>query len=177
MPSPYFSICWQPQFGDGRGSCSEHKVRGISMAEHLPIFLRAHTEVVRLAGSSRETPKKTRPNPLEHKKINICKWPEYALVFDCETTTDTRQALTFGSFRFCCVDIASNYRCIEEGIFCDELSEADPEALAVLRGYARTAEAETLEGFTRKMRLLSRSDFMELVFWKAADRAEALVVG
>src|ERR1700722_2601839 len=53
---------------------------------------------------------------------NEPKWPDFALIFDTETSLDPQtQALTFGFYRVCRLQ-GSSYQCVEEGIFyADEL--------------------------------------------------------
>jgi hypothetical protein len=68
------------------------------------------------------------------------------LVLDTETTTDARQALTIGAFRFC-RDIGERYVCIEEGLFyADEIEDFQSDGLAILRHYASKRAAETPNG-------------------------------
>jgi hypothetical protein len=142
----------------------------------VPIFLRAHTEVV---GSKKELKKEPVDQELNssvqpHTENN---WAQYALVIDCETTTDERQALVFGAYRFCETGDDGVYSCIEEGFFyADELPDTDPNAISILNNYVKDNQAETTDGFDKRMRLYSRSDFMRNVFWKAAYEADAAVV-
>src|SRR5437879_2838036 len=106
------------------------------MIEHKPIFLRAHTEIAKLpTGRGTKTAKPELDQKAEDptKRARPSKWPEYVLAFDCETTTDSCQALTFGTYQFCRT-LGDQYECIEEGIFyADEVPEADPQGLEVLR--------------------------------------------
>jgi hypothetical protein len=99
------------------------------------------------------------------------------LVFDTETTTDERQALNFGFYRFGRHDGNGTYVCIEEGLFyADELPLTDIEAMSVLKQYIASNRAETPEGYSAKLKLRSRSEFIERVFWRAILDAKALVV-
>ena len=78
------------------------------------IVLRAHT--VAPARAKRERKRQ--------RQRAVDRWPQTALVFDTETTTDTEQALTFGSFR-CCVLRDDEYRCVEEGlVYADDASSS-----------------------------------------------------
>ncbi len=148
------------------------------MIDPVPIFLRVHTEVLKRPKGRRAS--KTLDSGGDGAtctKTPGLKWPEYALVIDCETTTDECQAPTFGAYRFCRAEANGLYVCIEEGFFYpDNVPEANP-ALSVLRRYCNTHQAETEKGYPDRLRLLSRSEFMERVFWRAAGRAGALVVG
>ena len=68
------------------------------------IFLRAHTVPLPRRKRSHRTRK------------NVPKWPEWVLVFDTETTTDTSQTPTFGAYRYCQL-VGDAYECVEEGLF------------------------------------------------------------
>jgi hypothetical protein len=116
------------------------------------IFLRAHTV----------SPPKSSP-----KAATGPKWPERVLVFDTETTIDTRQDLTLGVYRLCQL-AGGSYNCSEEGIFHgDNLDNGQRETL---EAYVRSEHADIeVRTFPPKLRLtlLSRSKFVEKVFWKA----------
>jgi len=105
--------------------------------------------------------------------------PRYVLLFDTETTTDTTQRLTFGSYRLC--ERLKNRGvlvCKEEGLFyADDLAETNPEGLACLQEYVKTQKANVDRGFPRRLKLLSRTGFVDRVFWRYAYMAKALVVG
>ncbi len=132
------------------------------MTEKMPVFLRAHTKVAKsTTNKPTETPTPRPNSTVARERPSAPKWPEYALVLDCETTTDTRQAFTFGMSRFCHA-IGNQFSCIEEGIvYPDDLAETDPNALEILRRYAAEVEAETLEDYSRQIRVRSRSEFAE----------------
>jgi hypothetical protein len=130
------------------------------------IFVRAHT--VALARVKRERKRK--------RQSAADRWPQTALVFDTETTTDTEQALTFGSFR-CCVLRGDEYRCVEEGLF--SADDASSSARKVIDAYAEREYADLgLKSFPPKLRLrvLSRWAFIERYFWKTI-KAGGLIVG
>ena len=102
------------------------------------------------------------------------KWPDYALVFDTETTLDPKdQALLFGVFRVCRL-IGNSYVCVEEGIFhADELC---PDDLEIIARYKVTFRSEVASGdYDEDMHVYSRSEFVEKVFFEAI-RARALIV-
>jgi len=103
------------------------------------------------------------------------KWPTYCLIFDTETTLDSAQKLNFGAFRRCKL-VGSKYVCVAEGIFHrDDLSEpeqkllhrykVDPPTLAAVEYFP----AETTPG------LISRSSFVNSVFWKSVRKRELIV--
>lgn len=101
--------------------------------------------------------------------------PTAVLFFDTETTTDRRQALTFGCWRYCQVH-PDGLHCIDEGIFyADDLGESDPEGLEVLKRYVKDHPAATQRD--RSIRLMPRAQFVERVFYLAAYRGRARVVG
>jgi hypothetical protein len=148
------------------------------MSKEIPIFLRAHTKVLKQPTVRRAKAQKPQPEPTKSQtKVSLPKWPEYALVFDCETTIDVRQTLTFGMFRFCrLVDKA--YSCIEEGIlYADDLPETNPDGLGILKRYISEVPADTADGYSRKMCLRSRSDFLENEVWIGGVGARAMIVG
>ena len=128
------------------------------------IFLRAHTATLG----------KKKKNPM--RVIAEQKWPDQILIFDTETTIDTRQELTFGTYRLCQL-VSDKYVCSEEGLFfADDLDLAQRKAL-------KTYLAEKLADIgvksfppKLKLKLYSRSEFVEKVFWKAVKN-EAMIVG
>jgi hypothetical protein len=97
------------------------------------------------------------------------------LIFDTETTTDEYQALTFGCWRYCRID-PDGPVCVSEGLFyTDDLGLTDPNGFAILRDYVATHRATTERD--RSIDLMSRSEFVERVFYRAAYKARARVVG
>jgi hypothetical protein len=143
------------------------------MSEARPIVLRAHTEPAKHGKKSASKPGGAASTA---QKLAEPKWPEYVLVFDCETTTDERQSLTFAGYRYCKLRANSVYECIREGfVFADDLPEANPEAMDILRRYCDTNRANTRAGFPNELELLSRADFVERVFWHAIDAGAAVV--
>jgi hypothetical protein len=146
------------------------------MKESMDIFVRAHTELVK--ARERQHRPNPKPNLPDAKKESVPKWPRCALVIDCETTTDERQALTFGCYRFCRADASSIYTAIEEGFFySDDLPTIDKDGIRNLRQYVGVHSAETPQRYSSELRLLPRSEFIERVFWRAITTADALVVG
>ena len=112
------------------------------------IFLRAHT----VAPVKRRTRRRIDNGP---------RWPHTVLIFDTETTIDTRQTLTFGAFRRGNL-VGDAYKCIEEGLFyADDISPGDRR---ILDEYVRHAHADLgIKSFPPKLALTlySQSAFIE----------------
>jgi hypothetical protein len=130
------------------------------------LYLRAHIVV---SGDTEEqeeqSPKRSRsPKP----------WPDYALVWDTETTLGLEQTLNFGVWRFCQFQ-GTEYVAVQEGIFYhDGLAREDMERIL---GYQQKYLADQLVGGAdSELSVLSRSAFVEKVFWESV-RAGALIVG
>lgn len=131
--------------------------------DYLPIAVRAYTE-----WRSREQ-RSTRS------------WvpTESALVLDTETTTDASQNLMFGCYRYARTAwhdklVAS---CVEEGlIYADDLRRRDPRGFAILCDYAATHRASVVPGVNSRLRVLSRREFVDAVFYPVACKAQATVV-
>jgi hypothetical protein len=102
--------------------------------------------------------------------------PSVWLVFDCETTTDETQRLTFGACR-----IYEDGRLISEILFsADDLPERDPDGFAILQRYVQTHHSDAMSelGVSRKpLRLMSCTEFLEEVFFPVAYEGHAVVVG
>jgi hypothetical protein len=129
--------------------------------ERHDIFVRAHAP----HPSNRQGPRRAPTS-----------WPQYALVFDTETTLDPAQKLTFGCFRrYRLID--TGYSCIEEGLFhSDSLGRADRK---VLKKYVNNPlNVPATEGFPIqiKLKLTDRARFISHVFWRAVRNGD-LVVG
>jgi hypothetical protein len=135
------------------------------MSETQDIFLRAHTVVV----DSKKGKRKRRDR---RPRRNLKKWPEYAVVFDCETRIDTRQGLTFGFYRILKLEGVA-YVLDEEGAFFDD--DLPAHERKVLEQYLSIAETE-IKSFPPQFPLHPRSDFVKQVFYRYA-RKGALIVG
>ena len=130
-------------------------------SEHHDIYLRAHT--VQLEN-------KQRP---EVRKDDEPKSPDYAIVFDCESRITTDLTLTFGFWRFC--ELRNDrYVCMEEGIFHDDKG-LNAQEFALLRDYAKRTKPNTADDGSDRLRLYSRSKFVDEVFGMAIQ-AKALIV-
>lgn len=133
-------------------------------ADPLPIAVRGHT--VPRAGKNRRQPSPRRQATVASGAV---------LVFDTETTTDEKQALLFGCWRYFRPTSNGGLLLVDEGLFyADELPEEDPEGLDLLRRHAATAPTTATSG---RLRLLSRDEFVTQVFYPAAYDARATVVG
>src|SRR5271155_1195129 len=107
----------------------------------------------------------------ERWKTHAPKWANFALVLDCETTTDIRQDLTFLWWRFCELKDDA-YVCQMEGVaYHDDL---DKDAVALIRSFSRK-RADVEEGCPKEIQVGSRTDFANNVLWEAI-RAGAAVV-
>jgi hypothetical protein len=123
------------------------------------IFFRAHTVV----------PEKNRKDGYIPRK-----WPEYALIFDTETSTDTSQSLTFGAYRFCRQTSAAQYLCLEEGLFHPD--DANSRSVGIMQDYIKHNTPENPKDGPDKLKLYSHADFVEKVLWEAIQ-AGAMIVG
>lgn len=140
------------------------------MPKEMKIFLRGHTYPLK-SKRKRPFPAKQYSRPWDNDPT---KWPAVALVIDCETTTDERQTFTFGSYRYCRTDEDGVYICAEEGfIYADDCK---PEDLRTLKDYIAGNSAETCDGVLNNLKLLSRSEFIERVFWPVVtvEKGEAI---
>jgi len=96
----------------------------------------------------------------EKHRTNEPRWCNHALVWDAESKITPDQTLTFGFWRFCELQ-NREYVALEEGIFHENSLSA--EELAILRNFARKQKAETVEGGCDRIRLYSRSTFIDEV--------------
>jgi hypothetical protein len=131
------------------------------MNEHHDIYVRAHA-----------TKLEVRPGNVGSQDSEP-KWPDYVLIFDCESRTTADQSVTFGFWRF--GELRNGeYVPREEGILYDhnELSEKE---VTLLRKYARTTKPDTTDDGCDRLRLYSRSKFVAETLG-AAIQAKALIV-
>lgn len=130
------------------------------------LYLRAH-----IVGSAEEGEQEQQPG----KRSRTTKlWPDYALVWDTETKLDLEQTLNFGVWRFCELQ-DTEYVAVQEGIFYrDGLPSKDVET--ILRDAKAQHADHSVSGANSELRVLSRADFVEKVFWESV-RAGALIVG
>jgi hypothetical protein len=145
---------------------------GITMKKHEStdgtqnIYVRAHTVVQQNKENEKKKSNSNRQNAEP-------KWPDIALIFDCESRITADQTLTFGFWRFCELR-NGNYVALEEGVFHDD--ELGAKELAALRKYATAKKPETTNDGCDRLRLYSRSKFIKEVFG-IAIQAKALIVG
>ena len=150
-------------------------------ADTLPI---AHRVWAETQGSSKRKRKSraksgakkgTPSRPPSKKRDAVLVEPTSVLFFDTETTSDQSQALMFGVWRYCIID-DGGLRCTDEGIFyADDLATTDPGGLELLRHYVKQHRASTQA--SREIRLMSRSEFVNKVFYPAAYHRRSRVVG
>jgi len=138
----------------GKGKMIEAKLQDI--------YVRAHT--VSLEKKKREG----------SRQNNEPKWPNYALVFDCESRITADQTLTFGVWRFCELR-NGDYIPLEQGSFHDDNGLTAKE-FTLLHKYARATKPDPADDGCDRLRLYSRSMFIEEVFGMAIQ-AKALIVG
>src|SRR5438045_718677 len=103
-------------------------------------------------------------------------WQRELLALVAGTTIDTRQSLAFGAFRRCRL-VDGAYVSLEEGLFHPDY--LDDNERKILEAFAANHFAEIgVKSFPPKidLKLYSRSEFVEKVFWKAIQ-AEAMIVG
>jgi hypothetical protein len=121
------------------------------------IEVRVHTEIL-------DPKEKKKKKATLDKLIGPPKWPERALIFDCESTIVLGQELLFGTCFYC---RAQRYRyeaVLEQVFYADDL---DAASVSIVKDYCRA------KGLRPP---LSLKQFIKQVFLRAI-RAEALIVG
>ena len=135
------------------------------MNETLDLYLRAHTVV--LDQAKRRSRRKT-----TNELSKLPKWPDYAVVFGCESRTGITQELTFGFYRVLKFN-GDNYTLQEEGGFFDD--DLPVKERGLFGAYFRVAISDKVL-FSPNFPRLTRSDFIRGVFYRYA-RQGALLVG
>ena len=102
------------------------------------------------------------------------KWPDYALVFDCESRITADQTLTFGFWRFC--ELRNGEYVAPKRESSTMTMDSAAKEFELLRKYARATKPDTADDGCDRLRLYSRSKFIEEVFGMAIQ-AKALIVG
>ncbi|MFL6439446.1 MAG: hypothetical protein ACJ71Q_17860 [Terriglobales bacterium] len=133
--------------------------------EALPLYVRVHTRL------KQELQRKDKEKP-DQPNYRPPQWANFALVFDCETTTDIRQDLTFAWWRFCELKDGI-YVAQQEGvIYADALHKSD---VGLIRAFARSKRADVEQGCPEKILVQSRSEFVNGEFWEALQAAAVIV--
>src|SRR5271166_1852023 len=131
------------------------------------LYLRAHVVV---SGNNRKHWGKSVGKTSRPPKL----WPDYALVWDTETTLDLEQRLNFGVWRFCKLE-DGDYVSLQEGIFYRDGLPAN-EVQRIL-SYVQNKFADGIvPKADQEMIVITRAEFVERVFWESV-RAGALIVG
>lgn len=131
----------------------------ITTPEPVPVFLRVHTRV---------RDEKHRDTDWQPPK----KWANFALVFDCETTTDLREGLNFLWWRFCELK-AGLYVSQREGVvYADQLDRA---SVRLIREFASNNRADVEEECPKDIRVESRTEFVRNEFWQALSLGAVIV--
>jgi len=134
------------------------------MNEVRDLYLRAHTVVL---NKPKRPSRGTSSAPLA-----LSKWPEFAVIFGCESRADIAQELTFGFYRVMKLS-GKTYSLEEEGAFFDDrLPRRERKGL---EEYFHKEVPDTTS-FPPHFPLRSRSEFIKSVFYKYA-RKGALLVG
>lgn len=97
---------------------------------------------------------------------------QYVLLLDTETTLDAKQSLNFGAYQFCEADTDGIFTCLEEGLFYSD--DLDPTSIEVLRKYIRNANRKRTGIKFPKLKLYTRSDFVERVMYVATQAGAAI---
>jgi hypothetical protein len=124
------------------------------------IYLRCHTRV--LDEKPKQTAKQRRSDAI----------PRYVLIFDTETTRDSRQSLNFGAYQFCEVGSDGSFHCLEEGLF--HADDLDAVQVDILRKYVRNEDRRRKGIHRPKLKLYRRDEFVENVL-HVAIQAGAIV--
>jgi hypothetical protein len=104
--------------------------------------------------------------------------PFRTIVFDTETTTDYAQRLLYGSYRLYVDRTVPGATCVQEGlVYADDLPCRDPVGFAILQAYVASRPAATAAGKSKRIRLLSRSEFVKEILWRWGYQQQATVVG
>ncbi len=128
--------------------------------ELTPIFLRVHSRV------ADEKPRQGSDGRLPDK------WANFALVFDCETTTDIRQDLNFLWWRFCELKDGI-YVCQQEGLaYADTL---DAKSIDLIQAYAHANHPDVEDGCPEDILVQSRTEFVDGEFWEAIQAGASIV--
>src|SRR5438876_8207216 len=114
------------------------------------------------------------PKPKPISTYDEPKWPEWALMFDTETTLDPKeQALTFGWYRVGRVQ-GESYICVEEGIV--HADDLDAAQVNVIRQYVHSRKSEVVgDQYDERIHVYDRSEFVEKVFFETVRNCGLIV--
>jgi hypothetical protein len=112
------------------------------------LYLRAH-----IVESHNNAQRSERPERSSQGR-SVDAWPQYALVWDTETTLDLEQTLNFGVWRYCQLQ-GTQYVAVQEGIFYRD--GLDDEGIEIIRNYARRYHADgMLKAASNDLEVLTR---------------------
>jgi len=102
------------------------------------------------------------------------KWPEFALIFDTETTLDPKeQALLFAFYRVCRLT-GHEYQCVEEGIVhADNLPASGQKTINSFVGQFPSEVCDP--DYDADIHVYSRAEFVERVFFEAIKSKSMIV--
>lgn len=159
-----------PSDGDLQPTGQGWQSLGLREPDRLPVAIRAHAIPDKPASKPRTGARPPGPRPEQGEPTSL-------LVFDCETLTDATQALTFGCWRYYRLHPTAGWQCAQEGLFyADELADTNPDGISTLQRYAAT-HWSAAQGRRRRLKLLTRAQFVEDVLFTAAWRGRSRVVG
>ena len=132
-----------------------------SRLDNLPVAVRALPQ----------SKTKEKPRPAKEK----IRWPKMILVLDTETTVDPTQRLNFGSYWW---GNPETLETVIEGLFYgDDLPKRDPKKFECLKEYTAAPTHSVITGREiGEMKLGSRREFVDKVFFPAAYKSRALIV-
>jgi hypothetical protein len=128
--------------------------------ELTPVFVRAHTRVKGMRQRGRDD------------TTRLHGWANFALVFDCETTTDLREDLTFLWWRFCELK-GDAYVCQREGVV--HADTLDATSVNIIETFARGRRADVEDGCPSDILVESRTQFVDGKFWDALRMGAVIV--
>jgi len=142
------------------------------IAAPLVLAFRAHAE------RARRSKRRQRRSDRAETGLLPPKWPRRVLLLDVETTADERQDLLFGCYRYCRWTADGRLECVEEGFFHgDDLELRDPEGLTCLRATVAGMVPDVGADVDNPIQCLSRTEFLERVFYRAAVEGQCMVAG
>src|ERR1019366_5414412 len=123
-----------------------------------------------------DTKRQTAPPGRRHRPSSI-------VVFDCETELYGAQRLLVACYRYVRVtwhEREPTFTTAEEGLVVpDDFAESDPDAMALIHGYAgreRASVDDSQRDANLKLLVLTRSEFCERMLWGACWRGRATLV-